>query len=419
MYNKSLHFKHTSTVMQQSAFINNGRKIRIQISNSKLRKPKTNLRIVCREYNSHVKLPKYEEVNCVPDYQKEYMRSRVCKRVFTEQRWASHRSTKRYGRHLMAIVRSRIFKALIQPVGYLTGIALMLSVYETLCDFSLIPASFCFSLDVQIDPFNLTSFALALLLVFRTNTSYSRWEQGHVAWEQIAAHSRGLIRESCVWLRSNVLQEKLGLWTCVFVHCLMSELREDVDLEYQIEDLLSPKELQMIMKSNDKASTALQVLSNLVESEQASVDFKCQLFVPIRELENSLIRARRILMAPIPQSYTRHTTRFLMIWLAFLPFSLWHEIHWFTAPATAITAFLLLGIDELGVQIEEPFSILPLEHYCNRIECGVREILSLRNSVQSTVMKDGVWHDFVDKEFGVSFKFQSQIDAQNEFLKKL
>ena len=29
-------------------------------------------------------------------------------------------------------------------------------------------------------------------------------------------------------------------------------------------------------------------------------------------------------------------------------------------PASAIITFLLLGIEEIGVQIEEPFSILPL-----------------------------------------------------------
>ena len=29
-------------------------------------------------------------------------------------------------------------------------------------------------------------------------------------------------------------------------------------------------------------------------------------------------------------------------------------------PASCIIAFLLLGIEEIGVQIEEPFSILPL-----------------------------------------------------------
>lgn len=48
------------------------------------------------------------------------------------------------------------------------------------------------------------------------------------------------------------------------------------------------------------------------------------------------------------------------MWLAFLPFSLWDACHWVTIPASGIIAFLLLGIEEIGVQIEEPFGILAL-----------------------------------------------------------
>ena len=46
--------------------------------------------------------------------------------------------------------------------------------------------------------------------------------------------------------------------------------------------------------------------------------------------------------------------------VSFLPFSLWDAAHWVTIPASGVIAFLLLGIEEIGVQIEEPFGILPL-----------------------------------------------------------
>ena len=43
-----------------------------------------------------------------------------------------------------------------------------------------------------------------------------------------------------------------------------------------------------------------------------------------------------------------------------MPFTLWKSSHWAMVPASAIICFLLLGIEEIGVQIEEPFGILPL-----------------------------------------------------------
>lgn len=43
-------------------------------------------------------------------------------------------------------------------------------------------------------------------------------------------------------------------------------------------------------------------------------------------------------------------TRFL----CWLQFTLWHACGWATIPASVAIAFLLLGIEEIGVQIEEP-----------------------------------------------------------------
>lgn len=36
-------------------------------------------------------------------------------------------------------------------------------------------------------------------------------------------------------------------------------------------------------------------------------------------------------------------------------------------PIAAIISFVLLGIEEIGVYIEEPFSLLPLENLCDKL----------------------------------------------------
>ena len=66
-----------------------------------------------------------------------------------------------------------------------------------------------------------------------------------------------------------------------------------------------------------------------------------------------------------------HTSRFLVIWVAFLPFTLYNTCRWATVPISAIVAFLLLGIEEIGVNIEEPFSILPLGEHTKRAQLFV------------------------------------------------
>jgi hypothetical protein len=87
----------------------------------------------------------------------------------------------------------------------------------------------------------------------------------------------------------------------------------------------------------------------------------------------------RIFTTPIPLMYTRHTARFLLLWLLAMPMCLYHEyaLHqkWMVPIISFLQAIFLFGIEELGVQIEEPFSILPLANICSDIHRSGEELL--------------------------------------------
>ena len=51
-----------------------------------------------------------------------------------------------------------------------------------------------------------------------------------------------------------------------------------------------------------------------------------------------------------------------------MPFGLYQTCGLATIPLCMVVAFLLLGIDEIGVQIEEPLGLLPLDSMCDEIE---------------------------------------------------
>lgn len=40
---------------------------------------------------------------------------------------------------------------------------------------------------------------------------------------------------------------------------------------------------------------------------------------------------------------------------------------WAVLPASSILAFFLFGVDELAMQLEEPFLILPMQSFCDHI----------------------------------------------------
>lgn len=73
-----------------------------------------------------------------------------------------------------------------------------MGLFHTLHQLQLFPAWVpCLPL-IPIEPFQLTSFALSLLLVFRTNSSYARWYEGRRRFGRITTTCRDICRQVCV-----------------------------------------------------------------------------------------------------------------------------------------------------------------------------------------------------------------------------
>jgi putative membrane protein len=97
-----------------------------------------------------------------------------------------------------------------------------------------------------------------------------------------------------------------------------------------------------------------------------------------------------MLRTPIPLGYTRYSVRFLWIWLTLLPFALVRTFKdfgvntwWEDKPQPVLVlamffiGFIFLSIEDIAVQIEEPFAILPLELHQNYLEEDVNQANTL------------------------------------------
>lgn len=67
----------------------------------------------------------------------------------------------------------------------------------------------------------------------------------------------------------------------------------------------------------------------------------------------------------------RHTTRFLLAYLTFLPLALWAPLRWATLAVAPLIAFLLTGVENISVMIENPMISLPMDAYCESIRRDV------------------------------------------------
>jgi predicted membrane chloride channel (bestrophin family) len=138
------------------------------------------------------------------------------------------------------------------------------------------------------------------------------------------------------------------------------------------------------MKAKNRPMFMLNAMSAAVRKADIDPISRSRIDASISTLVDLTGACERVFKSPVPLVYTRHTSRFLATFLLFLPFGIWPAMgdswnHWATIPATTMIAFFLLGIEEIGIQIEEPFSILPLEALCNgAIAATIDELVSAK-----------------------------------------
>merc|ERR1712187_321611 len=128
-------------------------------------------------------------------------------------------------------------------------------------------------------------------------------------------------------------------------------------------------------------------------AKSAGVDVKFRDFVLQRlfVLSDTISVCERIFNTPIPLHYSRHLSRVLTMYLSTLPLVLISSLGWKTLAVMVTLCWSLLGIQEIGNMIEEPFSaiddeqgraILPMTEISRTIRRDVRAIAVTRQIAQ-------------------------------------
>lgn len=266
------------------------------------------------------------------------------------------------------------------------------------------PAMFDFlpALTLPLQPFSLSISALALLLTFRTNTSYGRWNEARTAWGKIINDSRSIARMGCTWGKSykNVdgdMVQRLGEAICAFSRSVMnrtlpSQEDEQNFREYTYSRLTDDKYAEVLRNAKHRPTAALAEITNILVDMELNPLHQVEVEKTTTGLCDALGACERIFTSPVPTFYPRHTARFLALWLLALPTGLYDAFgsswnHVGVIPVTLIVSGFLLGIEELSTQMEEPFSILPMEKMCEG---------SIRTSVMEQVerSKEGIQAEY-------------------------
>jgi predicted membrane chloride channel (bestrophin family) len=234
----------------------------------------------------------------------------------------------------MTTLKSGIYANILRPVLLSTAVAAVVVIWNHLTGiggraFTSLP-----QLVLPMAPFTLSSASLGLLLVFRTNTGYSRWDEARKAWGLNINRTRDLLRMAVAWYddtatkagegsdegqTTNRRQEDLltlAQCTWAFVRCMkrhLSPADDEADFLKEIFEKLPEQQAQAILDAKHRPNRALFDLSVAIENLPMHFLRKGQLHMALTMFEDNLGASERLLSSPVPLFYSRHTARYVRV----------------------------------------------------------------------------------------------------------
>ncbi|MBD2119913.1 hypothetical protein H6F68_03150 [Trichocoleus sp. FACHB-262] len=239
------------------------------------------------------------------------------------------------------------------------------------------------------------SIVLGLLLVFRTNTAYERFWEGRKCWGHLVNTVRNLARQIWIGVVEQSPQERTNKIAALrllvaFAVATKLHLRQE-PVSSELEPLVQRSQYFKLQEMNHPPLEIAFWIGDYLQ-EQYSRDrvnpyqLSGMLHL-LDEMVNALGGCERILKTPMPMAYAIHLKQLLLIYCLLLPFPLVAEIAWFTGPVVALVSFTLFGIEEIGIEIENPFgrdpNDLPLDAICSTMLRNIEDLITLAPCTRS------------------------------------
>lgn len=279
--------------------------------------------------------------------------------------------------------------SLVREIVLRVSLCVVWAAFVVLLDrFQLVPA-------MPATAHMLVGGAIGLLLVFRTNSSYDRFWEGRKQWGSIVNTTRNLARQSANLLAgAPEIADRVILWTAAFASATMYRLRGE-PLIGDLEPLLPADGVQRVQGSNHIPLAISREIGDLLnQAKQAGVISDIQqmsLDSNVGGLLDCLGACERIHSTPMPFAYAVHLRRSILAFCLTIPFVLAKDLGWSTIPAVFLISYVYFGVEEIGVEIEDPFGVdendLPLEAISSGIERTLRGLM-LKTAAGGAISSD-------------------------------
>ena len=239
---------------------------------------------------------------------------------------------------------------------------------------------------IPMAPYEVLGVAMGALLVLRTNAGYERWWEGRKLWGGIVNQCRNLAIQALSYGPDDpAWRRRFVGWTAAFAHVSRRSLRQQHQLP-ELDKLIGTVKAERI-SSVEHMPTAVALALGQMLREGLDMGMDQLAFARAEKERARLIDhiggCERILKTPLPEAYSIEIRQFIFVFLVALPFGILLKVDWLTPVVTMLVAFPILALDEIGVELQDPFSTsrlnhLPLDKICENLE---QDLMSLLESV--------------------------------------
>nr|WP_199316378.1 bestrophin family ion channel [Tolypothrix sp. FACHB-123] len=242
------------------------------------------------------------------------------------------------------------------------------------------------------------NIVVGLLLAFRTNSAHDRFWEGRKLWGALVNTVRNLTRG--VWIivneygaKSRGEKEAALKLIVAFSYAMKQHLRRE-SVNSELRPLLSESQYFKLQEANHPPLEISFWIGDFLQSQYEHNNLNIFQLNSLLELLDDLVDilggCERILKTPTPLIYTIVLKILLIIYFLLLPLEIVNGLHWWTSPTIAFISAVMLGVDEIGAEIEEPFghdpNDLPLDLICATMRRNTEDLINCERENSSVAI---------------------------------
>ena len=217
--------------------------------------------------------------------------------------------------------------------------------------------------------------ALAFLVVMRTDASMNHWWEARCSWQQIMNSCVSIGCQTAPALPTVQATEQMLMELMAFCVCFKAFLRDTTVQPEECGGRMDWEYIRALNAAHNPPITALQHLTKTARenlSKQLGAAIYDETSESIREINDAVGACMKIKRTSMVFSYVATLRSFLILWLSTMSIPLIGEFGWLAVPASSLIAFLFLNIEQMAVEIEQPFgndaNDLPIEAFLIDLE---------------------------------------------------